>query len=159
MAGRGSWRGVAVKIRPRPTLIPGRVIAGRLEVSIGDMAAAVRDWPDVRLVVRIEPERSRRTLKQLATWWGLWLDITARETGSDADELHEYVKQHFMPARHIQFVNADGELIEDEIRTTSKLDTSEMADMMEKGRAWMQSFFGVTLPDPDPNWRQRRGTE
>ena len=115
---------------------------------------AVKVLAGKRVFVRIEQERSRRSLKQLATWWGLWLDIVARDTGSDPDELHEYCKQHFLPARHIQFVNAAGEFAEGEIRTTRKLTTMEMADWMEHGRAWIQAFFGITLPEPDPNWRQ-----
>ena len=142
------------RLHPKPALFASRIVSGQIDLSLSAIPTAVAGWPDGPIVVRIEQVASRRSLKQLATWWGLWLDIVARETGSDPDELHEYCKQHFMPARHIQFVNAAGEFSEAEIRTTRNMNTAEMADWMEHGRAWMQSFFGVTLPEPDPNWRQ-----
>lgn len=96
--------------------------------------------------VTLEPYRKRRSLSQNSLMWA-WLnevaDHVSQHTGTDIDDIHEYFKQQFLPAKIKEVL---GETIE--VRSTTKLTTLEMASYMEKIYAWVTSELGVLLPLP-----------
>jgi len=48
--------------------------------------------------------------------------------------------------------NEDGQRI-----TLSKTDTKQASDFFEKVRSWMASQWQIDIPDPDPNWKAKKG--
>ena len=94
----------------------------------------------------LEPYRKRRSLSQNSLMW-CWLNEVAehvsQHTGMDADDIHSFFKQKFLPAKIIE---VGEETIE--IRSTKNLTTLEMTDYMDKIYAWVTSELGVLLPLP-----------
>lgn len=102
--------------------------------------------------VRIEPFKKRRTLSQNALMWAElnWIvDAIGRETGNDADDLHRFFKNKFLPPRIIE---VNGEVMELE-PTTTTLTTVGMSEYMERIRAWCASELGLVLPEYRPDER------
>jgi hypothetical protein len=76
---------------------------------------------------RIEKVTSKRTLGQNAFYW-FYLNIIERETGSGANELHEYFKRTHLPPKWIKVLGK-------EIRipnSTKELSKHEMSVYMDK---------------------------
>jgi len=97
--------------------------------------------------VTIEPFKKKRTLSQNALMWkwiGEVANLVHKETGQDADDIHEFFKTKFLPARIVEIA---GETIER--RTTTKLSTQEMSDYMTKIHAFVTSELGFILPLPE----------
>jgi len=139
-----------MKPRPRPMLIPGRVLAGRLEVSLGDVAASVRDWPDGDVVVVVRTVKAVRSLIQNAYYWGVCLKLVADHTGYTPEEHHDLAKQMFLP-KSLAFTDGNGAVVEERVigGSTTKLSTGEMSEFVEKFREWAASTLGVFIPNPD----------
>lgn len=96
--------------------------------------------------ITIEPYRKKRTLSQNALMWK-WINEVAQyvheATGQDSDDVHEFFKVKFLPAR---IVELGGEIIE--WRTTTRLTTAEMSEYMNKIYAWVTTELGLLLPVP-----------
>ena len=96
--------------------------------------------------VTVEPHRKRRSLSQNSLMW-LWLgevaDHVGQHTGQDADDIHEFFKQRFLPPRVIE-VGGVTELV----RSTAKLTTLEMTIYMDRIYAWVTSELSLLLPLP-----------
>jgi hypothetical protein len=96
--------------------------------------------------VTVEPHRKRRSLSQNSLMW-LWLgevaELVSQDTGMDADDIHEFFKQKFLPPRIIGML---GETID--VRTTTKLTTLEMTIYMDRIYAWVTTELGLLLPLP-----------
>jgi hypothetical protein len=117
--------------------------------SIRDRAlAAVRELP-LGMEVAIKPHKSSRSLQQNNLYWK-WLDIIrmhiADSTGKifSAEELAEWFKAKFLPAR---IVEIDGEAIPCR-RTTTKLNTAEMAAYLDAIDRYCIDSLGLYLPQP-----------
>ena len=97
--------------------------------------------------VTVAPYRKARTLSQNALMWK-WINEVAdhvrEHTGMDSDDVHEFFKAKFLPARVVEL---SGEAIE--YRTTTKLTTTEMHDYMERIYAFCTSELGMYLPVPE----------
>lgn len=94
--------------------------------------------------VKIGPYKTNRSLEQNALYWK-WLGIIAKDTGHDADEIHEFCKQKFLEPI---FVDINGEVHEAR-RTTTKLKVDEMSAYMNRVYAWATSELGILLPLPE----------
>lgn len=96
--------------------------------------------------VTVNPHRKKRTLAQNALMWS-WVNEVADHvrdyTGMDSDEIHEFFKAKFLPARLIE-VNGDSV----EYRTTTKLTRQEMSEYMDRIYHWATSELGLLLPSP-----------
>lgn len=97
-----------------------------------------------RWKVTVARHQNKRSLNQNSLYWK-WLGIIAQETGHEADELHEYFKAKFLPP---VFVELEGEA-EAIRRSTTKLNTQDMSDYMDKVNAFAASQLGIILPQPD----------
>lgn len=95
----------------------------------------------------VAPHRKKRTLSQLGLYWK-WInevaEMVARETGHDADEIHEFFKQKFLPPEVIEI---NGEIIER--RTTTNKSTVEMTAYMDRIYAFCTSELGLFLTLPE----------
>lgn len=98
--------------------------------------------------VTIERKKKRRTLSQNALMWK-WLNEVAqqiqKETGQDADDVHEFFKARFLPKRIVEI----GDETETLIGSTKKLTTAEMSEYMNRIHAWAASELGIYLPVPE----------
>lgn len=107
--------------------------------------------------------RNPKTQLQLGSIWGLMLSQAAGELNDrgydtsfiynlpdptgipiDKDDLCDY----FYNACPIR--NESGERI-----TLSKADTKQAAVFFDKCRNYMASQWGIIIPDPDPNWKNK----
>lgn len=138
-----------MKPRPRPTLIAGRVVAGRLEVSLGDVAASVRDWPDGEVVIVVRTVKATRSLIQNAYYWGVCLQLVSDHTGYTPEEVHDLAKQMFLP-KALALTDGNGVVVEKRVigGSTTKLNTGEMSAYVDRFREWAASTLGVVIPDP-----------
>ena len=97
--------------------------------------------------VTIQRHTRKRSLSQNSLMWK-WLNEVADHvrdhTGMDSDDIHEFFKAKFLPAK---IVDINGESAE--YRTTKSLTTSEMADYMNRIYAWATSELGLLLPVPE----------
>ena len=90
----------------------------------------------------IERYTEPRTLSQNALMW-LWFTCIESETGTDKQDVHAYYCEKFL-SKTIQFNGKD----ETVSGSTSKLNTLQMSDFMNKVQADAASELGITLPLP-----------
>ena len=93
--------------------------------------------------IRIEKPKENRTLSQNNYYW-LYLEVISRETGNEAEELHEFFKQKFLPRK---MVIIQGKKTAHEvmiIKSTTKLSKVEFGDYLDK----ICSLVEIPLPDP-----------
>lgn len=92
----------------------------------------------------LAPYKKNRSLEQNSLYWK-WLGIIAKDTGHNADEIHEFCKIKFLPP---VFVEINGEVHEAR-RTTTKLKIDDMSTYMTKVHAWATGELGILLPIPE----------
>ena len=101
----------------------------------------------------IERHVKKRTNSQLRLMWK-WIDEVAQHvmehTGTDKDEVHEFFKQKFLPARIIEI---GGEVRE--YYSTKGLTTTQMTIYMNRIYAWATTELGLFLPVPEDLGRDK----
>lgn|SRR3990167_767491 len=92
--------------------------------------------------IKITKPKENRTLSQNNLYW-LYLEVIGRETGNDAEELHELFKQKFLPRKTVivQGKKSAHEVVM--IKSTTKLSKVEFGDYMDK----ICSLTDVPVPD------------
>ena len=99
-----------------------------------------------RYKVTIERYTEQRTISQNALMW-LWFTCIEQDTGTDKQEVHDYYCNLFL-SRRILF-NGKEKTVSG---STSKLNTVQMTDFMNKIQADAASELGITLPLPDDRY-------
>ena len=94
--------------------------------------------------VTIKPHVKKRSLDQNALWHAMIGEV-AKATGNSHDDVAEAVKQMFLPPR---FVEVGGKTMEVR-RSTTKLNTKEMTDLIDQLVAWAGSELGIALALPE----------
>jgi hypothetical protein len=93
-------------------------------------------------ILRIEPEINTRSMSQNKLYW-LYLEVIERETGNNANDLHELFKRKFLPAKFIK-VRIKGKETEIKIpSSTTELNKLEFVDYMDK----ISSETEIAIPD------------
>ena len=92
----------------------------------------------VEVIIR-KPKTSRSTL-QNSYYFGVVVEILAKELGYDKDEMHEILKYKFLQS------NAMGMPY---VKSTTKLSTGEFEDYLEKIRRWAAEFLNINIPLPN----------
>lgn len=124
------------------TVFLGEAKDGKLSLGSDHNAARFRDWlrgNDGKKLRIMEEDKPKRSLSQ-NRYYRAYLEIIDKETGNNADELHELFKRKFIPARHISPLG-------EEIRipgSTRDLSKSEFSDYLDK----IAALTEVPLPDP-----------
>lgn len=102
---------------------------------------------DKALRVTVEEDRRPRSLSQNALMWK-WLNEAAEKladhSGHTSDEIHEFLKAKFLPPT---VVEVNGEIRE--YRTTTKLNTREMHDYMERVYQFLAGECRIYLTLPE----------
>ena len=96
-----------------------------------------------RYTIEITQKRENRTLDQNALYW-LWLTCIEQETGNSKEDIHYYCKDNFLPKKEMQIA---GEVVYIPESTTKK-DTKQFSDYMNKVQVFAASELGIILPDP-----------
>ena len=92
----------------------------------------------------IRKEKSKRSLSQNSYYWGVVVEILRDYfvyEEDEAEEVHDGLKLKFLRIH-------EGEALET-MRSTTKLNTAEFEDYLEKIRRWASKEHGVYIPSPN----------
>jgi hypothetical protein len=100
--------------------------------------------------IRITPRRAMRSNAANRYYWKVIVGTLVEflnDQGQtvDASEVHELFKAKFL--RRPIASPTTGEVIGQAIGSTTKLDTAQFADYIEKCRAWMLDMLGIVIQD------------
>ena len=94
--------------------------------------------------VEIKLKREKRSVDQNSLMW-LWLSCIYDETGNDKDTLHEYFKEKFLGSENRIAFNQSVTVR----NSTTKLDTKQFTDYLERIQQFANVELGIILPNPD----------
>ena len=114
-----------------------------MEKSFDYMVSQLRNG---RYRVKIERYTEPRTLPQNALMW-MWFTCIERETGTDKQDVHDYYCNRFL--RRKTFIKGREMTI---AGSTSKLNTLQMTDFLNKVQADAATELGITLPLPQDRY-------
>lgn len=92
----------------------------------------------------LTPIESKRTLAQNSYYW-LYLTIIARETGNDAEDLHEFFRSKLLPRKMVKIKGNNGVYEFEKLKSTTKLSKLDFGEYLDKICAATE----VPLPDPE----------
>jgi hypothetical protein len=124
----------------RVYIIKGREGIGRF---MTDLVADLNRWNFERPIkVQVTEPKSTRSLSQNSLYWK-WIGIISDAIGDDNDTVHDALRLKFL---EVKLSKIDNRAI---ASSTTKLNTKEMSDYLNKIEAWAQQFLNITLPTPD----------
>lgn len=101
-----------------------------------------------RYRLKIERYTEPRTLNQNALMW-LWFTCIEQETGTDKQDVHDYYCNLYL--RRTAYIKGKETVI---AGSTSKLNTVQMTDFMNKIQADASAELGIVLPLPADRFYQ-----
>jgi hypothetical protein len=105
-------------------------------------------WEGAKYTAEFKKFKKKRTLPQNRLY-RLWLKMISEGTGDDQDSLHRSYKEMFLPLDEIKTKLGTFSIR----RSTTKLDTREFTEYLEKIRHHALSFLNIKLPNPgDQYW-------
>ena len=117
----------------------------RLDKPFDYMCSQLRNG---RYKVTIERYVEQRTISQNALMW-LWFTCIEDVTGTDKNDVHDHYCKLFLRRRAV--INGKEEVV---VGGTSKLNTLQMTDFMNKVKADAASEMGIMLPLPADRYYQ-----
>lgn len=117
----------------------------RMNKSFDFMCSQLRNG---RYKVSIERYTEPRTLSQNALMW-LWFTCIEQETGTSKQDVHDYYCNLFL--RRTAVIKGKETVI---AGSTSRLNTIQMTDFLNKVKADAASELGIMLPLPDDRFYQ-----
>jgi hypothetical protein len=125
----------------------------RLIDSIGPLAGLYE--------CRIEPRKNTRSSQQNRYFHGVIVEMFYQFLrDQDYDAASPEAAKGFLKAKFLlhELVNPEtGEVIGRRVKSTAELSSEEFGDFIDRARAWLADFFGLVIPDPDQDWRERSG--
>jgi hypothetical protein len=100
----------------------------------------------VRYVISLKQFRRSRSTPQLRYYWGVVVDIIARDNGNTPDEIHEVLKRKFNPQVKVFKATGESWVMGG---STSDFDTAEMEEYLEKIRIWALTELEILIPLPN----------
>lgn len=95
--------------------------------------------------IMIKVDRDSRSAKQNKYYWGVVVKLISDYTGFETDEVREFLKCKFLK---YEKALPSGEVAE-LIASTTKLDTKEFEEFMEKVRAFAAQELDLIIPLPN----------
>lgn len=92
------------------------------------------------VVVTVKKRGRIRSNQQNAYYWGVVVNMIAREIGDFPDEVHEAIKMKFLKVRDKPLPVA---------RSTTSLSTGEMETYLANVRLWAQIELNIIIPLPN----------
>lgn len=110
-----------------------------------------------QVVVTVEQRKDRRTHVANRYHWAVVIKMIAEETGQDEDSIHYDLCDRFL-RRRIHYIDmATGRTVEREFAIgSSGLTVREFYEFVERCRLFAAEFFGLSIPDPDSEYRRER---
>lgn len=100
------------------------------------------------LLVTVERVRATRSQAQNRWYWGVIVKAISEETGYDPLEVHELLKEKFLP-RTLALPDKDGVANEFVIgSSTTKLNKVEFGEFCDQVRRWAAECLSIDIPDP-----------
>jgi hypothetical protein len=90
--------------------------------------------------IEIALHRGCRTLAQNKLYWAIVMEI-ANETGHSKDEIHDAMKQKFLPPQTVTLADEAIEIP----ASTPRLDKKQMADYIERVCVFAHSELGIAV--------------
>ena len=113
------------------------------EYLLRNLENALKIIANGNYLLSIKKEVKKRTLDQNALMW-LWFTCIEHETGTNKNDIHDYYCMLFL--RRTANINGEERVI---ISGTSKLNTAQFTDFLNKIQADAANEFGIKLPNPD----------
>lgn len=93
-----------------------------------------------RIEIVLRKEKSKRSNNQNSYYWGVVCKILGDYFGYSEDEMHEALKMKFLRT---------GACDLETVKSTTKLNTAEFEEFLEKVRRWAAIDYGVNIPLPN----------
>jgi hypothetical protein len=143
---------------------PALIACGQLKPeNLDAFREAIRQLPDGRYALRLEPWTNRRSARANAYYWSCVLTpMSESSSAGDAspEEIHDAMCEKFLPneQKRVEFFNRlTGECltVETDRRRSSKLTGEPFYQFVEQVRKFALEFMGVTTENPDPEYWRR----
>lgn len=119
---------------------------GKLQTNVAkSIALDLKKFEGERIELTIQKLKSTRSSQQNRLWW-LYVGIISKELGYNKDELHEILKYKFLKRQKVD--ERTGEIFE-YLGSTTKLNKTEFADMVNELIRWSSETFNIELPLPN----------
>lgn len=102
-----------------------------------------------RYKLTIQKHAEKRTVSQNALFW-MWMACIEQQTGTDKQDVHDYYCVRFL--RRETMINDRSTVV---IGGTSKLNTLQMTNFMDKVKADAATEFGIMLPLPEDKYYEQ----
>lgn len=134
-------------MQPTALILPATVARGELRLNRRRMREWLAHRRDGAYVVTIERQHATRSLAQNAYYWGVVLGALCEHTGYTPEEMHNFLKQRFLPKR-ITLADANGELVEECVVgiSTTRLNKLQFGEYLEQVVRWAGEELGVVVP-------------
>ena len=109
----------------------------------------INKLPEVKqYTVEVKLKREKRSVSQNALYW-CWLSCIQDNTGTYQSDLHEIFKQKFLSSqcRNVRLMDEEYTVVNN--ASTTKLDTKQMTDYLDRIQQFASSELGLILPNQD----------
>lgn len=122
------------------------VKSGKLQKNVSErIANDLHSFEGKRIEVTIQRLKSRRSVQQNRLWW-LYVDIIAKEIGYTKEEMHEICKFKFLKREKVD--EGSGEIFP-YLASTTTLNKTDFANMVNELIQWASETFSIVLPMPE----------
>ncbi len=122
------------------------VKSGKLQKNVSArIAKDLQTFEGKRVEVTMQLLKSKRSVQQNRLWW-LFIGIIAKEIGYTKEEMHEICKFKFLKREKVD--EATGEVFP-YLASTTTLNKSDFADMVNDLIRWAAETFSISLPAPE----------
>lgn len=136
------------------TIKDGKLV---LDDSYAFKTAMWRMKDGARVTVSVEAEKDRRSAAANRYYWGVVIKLIAEETGQDAQDIHDDLRDRFLRKTITYEDKRSGQVREREFaRGSSGLTVNEFYEFVEQARLFAAEFFGMRIPEPDREYREQR---
>jgi len=123
----------------------GRITQGKVVLDQpSHYLAQITKLEGKRIEQMLRVEKSQRSLNQNSYYWGVVLDILSKHTGYEIDELHEILKYKFLQVA----TSSEGKEPYQYVKSTTKLNTAEMEEYLDRIKRWAAMELSCVIPDP-----------
>ncbi|MDD5061962.1 MAG: hypothetical protein PHN44_06775 [Candidatus Marinimicrobia bacterium] len=123
-------------------IFKGLIEKGKIKTETpGKFAVYLAGLEGKRVEVIVRKEKSKRSLRENSYYWGVVIEILSNFTGYESEEMHEALKFKFLRTH-------EGEALES-VKSTTKLNTAEFEDYLERIRRWAAQEYNCFIPLPN----------
>lgn len=93
----------------------------------------------IELILR--KQKSQRSLPQNDYYWAVIVEMLAKKSGYEKDEMHEALKIKFASCQDINGLT--------KIESTAKMTTDRFIEYCDQIKRWSAEFLSLNIPDPN----------